>query len=512
MRAFTIPKKPFLKPDAGKKKKLAVVFATSEATPYAKTGGLADVSGALPDALAKLGVEVHLFIPLYAVVDRKSAGIGKKKPRKITVPISARFPEGNMHTVKRGEDFSVHFIEHEGYFGREHLYNTPVADYPDNCERFVFFCRAVIEGIRALDIRPDIIHANDWQTALLPVYLKTLFKDDPLFAKTASAITIHNMSFQGLFAQQDWHLTGLPWNIYASGGMEFYKKVNFLKGGILFADVITTVSQSYVSEIKTPEFGWGLDGVLRERSASLLGVLNGIDTRVWNPASDNLIPANYTWKNLAGKAVCKSGLLEELGLSQGGEPLFGMVSRLTDQKGMSLLVETLDGLLDNNAKFIVLGSGSPHYEDYFRALAVRRPGRVAAVIGYDEGLAHRIEAGADIFLMPSIYEPCGLNQMYSLRYGTPPVVRATGGLNDTVTEYNTATGEGNGFKFTEPTPHAFFWKTAEALAILRNRPREWGKIVHNGMREDHSWDRSAKSYMRIYRAALSARKTGRGGF
>jgi starch synthase len=512
MRAFAIPKKPLSKPDAGKKKKLTVVFVASEATPYAKTGGLADVSGALPEALAKLGVEVHMFIPLYAVVDRKSAGIGKKRPVRITVPISARFPEGNVHTVQRGEGFFVHFIEHEGYFGREHLYNTADGDHADNCERFVFFCRSVIEGIRALGIKPDIIHANDWQTALLPVYLKTIFRDDPLFAKTASAITIHNISFQGLFPQQDWHLTGLPWDIYASGRMEFYKKVNFLKGGILFADVITTVSESYASEIKTPEFGWGLHGVLQNRSASLYGVLNGIDTQVWNPASDNLIPASYTWKNLAGKAVCKSRLLEEMGLPQGGEPLLGIVSRLTDQKGMSLLVETLDGLLDNNARIVVLGSGSSHYEEYFKALAVRRPDRVAVKIGYDEGLAHRIEAGADIFLMPSIYEPCGLNQMYSLRYGTPPVVRATGGLNDTVTEYNPATGDGNGFKFADPTPHAFFWKTAEALAIFRNRPAEWGKIVHNGMIEDHSWDRSAKSYTRIYRAALSARKTGRGGF
>jgi starch synthase len=506
MRAFTIPKKPLSKPNAGKKKKLTVVFATSEAAPYAKTGGLADVSGALPAALAKLGVEVHLFMPLYAVVDRKSAGIGKRKPKKITVPISTRFPEGNVHTVRRGEDFFAHFIEHEGYFGREHLYNTTAGDYPDNCERFVFFCRGVVEAVRALGVKPDIIHANDWQTALLPVYLKTVLKDDPLFAKTASAMTIHNISFQGLFAQNDWHLTGLPWDIYASGRMEFYRKINFLKGGIFFADAVITVSESYASEIKTPEFGWGLDGVLRERSASLSGVLNGIDTQVWNPGADKLIPAKYTSKNLDGKAVCKSGLLDEIGLPHGGEPLMGLVTRLTGQKGMGLLAETLDALLDNNVKLVVLGSGSPDHEAYFSALALRRPDRVAVRIGYDEGLAHRIEAGADIFLMPSLYEPCGLNQMYSLRYGTPPVVRATGGLNDTVSEYNPVTGEGNGFKFTEPTPHAFFWKTAEALNILRNRPREWSKIMSNGMREDHSWDRSARSYMRIYRSALGARK------
>lgn len=488
-----------------KKKKLTVVFATSEATPYAKTGGLADVSGALTKALAQMGVDVHLFMPLYRVVDRRDAGIGKRKPHKITIPISARFPEGNVHTVRRGDGFFVHFIEHEGYFGREHLYNTPVGDYADNCERFVFFCRGVIEGIRILGIRPDIIHANDWQTSLLPVYLKTIFKDDPLFSKTASALTIHNLSFQGLFARHDWHLTGLPWDVYASGKMEFYKKVNFLKGGILFADVITTVSESYAAEIKTPGFSWGLDGVLRERQASLHGILNGIDTEVWNPATDKLIPANYTWKRLDGKAVCKRGLLEELRLPQGGEPLFGLVSRLTGQKGMSLLAETLDGLLDNNVKLAVLGSGSPNYEAYFTALASRRPDRVAVRIGYDEGLAHRIEAGADIFLMPSLYEPCGLNQMYSLRYGTPPVAHATGGLNDTVSDYNPATGEGNGFKFGEPTPHSFYWKTAEALTILRNRPREWSKIVHNGMREDHSWDRSARSYIRIYRSALGAK-------
>jgi starch synthase len=501
-----IPKKSLSKPDAGAKKKLTVILATSEAAPYAKTGGLADVSGSLARALAGLGVEVHLFMPLYAVVDRKSAGIGKKKPARITIPISARRPEGYVHTAKVSENFSAHFIEHEGYFGREHLYNTPSGDYADNCERFVFFCRGVLEGTKVLGIKPDIIHANDWQASLLPVYLKTVFKDDPYFAKTASALTIHNLSFQGHFAQRDWHLTGLPWDIFASGRMEFYKMVNFLKGGILFSDVITTVSQSYASEIKTPEFGWGLEGVLRERSASLHGVLNGIDTDVWNPAADKLIPASYTPKKLAGKAVCKSRLLEELGLPQGAEPLLGIVTRLTDQKGMGLLAETLDRILDNNVKLAVLGSGAPNHEAYFNALAARRPDRVAVRIGYDEGLAHRIEAGSDIFLMPSLYEPCGLNQMYSLRYGTPPVVRATGGLNDTVDDYNPATGEGNGFKFTEPTPHAFFWKTAEALNILRNRPREWSRIVHNGMIGDYSWDRSARSYIRIYKSALAARK------
>lgn len=506
MRLFTIPKKPHSKPEAGKKKKLTVVFATSEAAPYAKTGGLADVSGALAKALAGLGVEVRLFMPLYAVVDRKDAGIGKKKPVKISAPISARFPEGYVHTAKVGDNFFVHFVEHEGYYGREHLYNTPSGDYADNCERFVFFCRSVLEGSKALGIRPDIVHANDWQASLLPVYLKTVFKDDPFFSKTASALTIHNLSFQGHFAPRDWHLTGLPWDIYASGRMEFYRKINFLKGGILFADAITTVSKSYAAEIKTPEFGWGLDGVLRERSASLHGVLNGIDTDVWDPATDRLIPANYSWKGLKGKAVCKASLLEELRLPQGGEPLFGLVTRLTDQKGMGLLAETLDRILDNNAKLAVLGSGTAEYEEYFRSLASRRPDRVAVRIGYDEGLAHRIEAGADIFLMPSLYEPCGLNQMYSLRYGTPPVVRATGGLNDTVDDYNPATGEGNGFKFAEHTPHAFFWKTAEALNVLRNRPKEWGKIVLNGMKEDHSWDRSAKSYIQIYKSALATLK------
>ncbi|MBI4666937.1 MAG: glycogen synthase GlgA [Nitrospinae bacterium] len=488
-------------------KPLTVAFAVSEAAPFAKTGGLADVGGALPHALAELGHDVHLFMPLYRQVDRRAAGV-TSKGIPLNVPISARVPSGKAYTVRRN-GLTVHFIEQAAYFDRDHLYNTPGGDYADNCERFVFFCRGVLEALRALKIRPDVIHAHDWQTALIPVYLKTLYKDDPVVGGVPSVFTIHNLGFQGVFWHLDWHLTGLPWGLYTSGALEFYGKINLMKGALLFSDIISTVSGTYASEIKTREHGWGLEGVLKDRSADLYGVLNGIDTDAWNPATDQLIPANFSVRNLEGKKKCKQALMAEMGFNPCEAPVIGVVSRLVEQKGMDILAEMADGLLDNDVRLVALGTGSPRFEEFFRGLAARRPDRAACIVGYDETLAHRIEAGADIFLMPSRYEPCGLNQLYSLRYGTAPVVRATGGLNDTIREFNPATGDGNGFKFHEPTPHALYWKTVEAITLLKNRPGEWEKMIRQGMKEDHSWSKSARSYQSLYR---QARARAGGGF
>ncbi|MBI5814559.1 MAG: glycogen synthase GlgA [Nitrospinae bacterium] len=476
---------------------LTIVFVVSEAVPFIKTGGLGDVGGALPAALAEEGAKVHVFVPRYK-------GIGAAIPKgarpeaKVAVPMSTRLPEGEIYTLKKdGVDF--HFVGNENYFGRDHLYNTPEGDYLDNLERFAFFCRAALEGVKALGIKPDIVHANDWQTALVPVYLKTIYMDDPVLGGVPGVYTIHNLGYQGLFNPRDWRHTGLDFRHYRNGEMEFYGGINLMKGGLVFADLITTVSPTYASEIKTREHGWGLDGVLRKRADALCGVLNGIDTKVWNPAGDKLIPANYTPAGLAGKKVCKEKLFEELGQPPGNDPLIGVVSRLVEQKGMDLFAEVIDSLLDDGMRVAMLGSGSPAFEELFRELAARRPDRASVRIGYDEGLAHRIEAGSDIFLMPSRYEPCGLNQMYSLRYGAAPVVRATGGLNDTVSDYDPVTGAGNGFKFHEPSAHALYWKTSEAAAILRGKPDDWYRMVKRAMKEDYSWSKSARTYLGVYK-------------
>ncbi|MGK7345936.1 MAG: glycogen synthase GlgA [Candidatus Nitrospinota bacterium M3_3B_026] len=484
-----------------KKRPLTIVMASSEAVPYSKTGGLADVAGALSRALAGLGHNVHLFTPLYGAVNRKSAGI-PERGITVKVPISSREVRGRILSAAAGK-VKVRFVENDNYYGRRGLYNAPEGDYPDNAERFVFFCRAVLEGIRRLKIRPDVIHVNDWQTSLIPVYMKTLYRDDPAVGRAASLLTIHNLGYQGVFWKLDWHLTGLPWRLFSPGGLEFHDRINFLKGGIVFSDVITTVSETYAKEIMTPELGWGLEETLKGRKEDLRGVLNGIDTKAWSPATDPLIPANYTASDLAGKEVCKKALLEEMGLPPGDEPLMACVSRLASQKGFDLLAPVIERMLDEGARFVLLGSGDRGLEDFFRSLAEARPGSMAVRIGYDEGLAHRIEAGADLFLMPSHYEPCGLNQMYSLAYGTAPVVRATGGLNDTVTDYDPATGKGNGFKFTERTPRALYEKTAFALRLFRENRGAWVKMVKRGMREDHSWSHSAGKYERLYRLALS---------
>lgn len=488
-----------------KKDALTVVIASSEAVPYSKTGGLAEVAGSLSAALAGLGHETHLFSPLYRVV--KKSGISlPKKGVSVEAPISTRYSKGEVLSLKRG-GVHTHFIKNDTYYDRDHLYNTQSGDYADNAERFIFFSRAVLEGIRKLGIRPDVIHVNDWQTSLIPIYMRTIYKKDPDISAAASLLTIHNLGYQGVFWKLDWHLTGLDWKLFNPEGLEFYDKINFLKGGIVFSDVITTVSETYARDITTPEHGWGLDGILRSKADDLHGVLNGIDTDVWNPATDKLIPAKYTADDLGGKRICKAKLLEEMGLPPGDEPVLGVISRLVEQKGFDILAPVVDRMLENGVKLVLLGSGREAFETLFKSLAEKRPDNAAVRIGYDEGLAHRIEAGADMFLMPSHYEPCGLNQMYSLAYGTAPVVRATGGLNDTVRNFDPVTGKGNGFKFEGVAPEALREKVMEALNLYRKDPAAWRKMMVNGMNEDHSWASSSRMYEKLYRQA--AAKSGK---
>lgn len=486
-------------------------MVASEAVPFSKTGGLADVAGALPVALAALGHEVHLFTPLYRATDRKGLGI-PNRGKKLVVPISSRQVEGRLISVTR-EGVNVHLVERDDYFDREALYHTAAGDYPDNLERFAFFCKATLAGIEKIGIVPDVVHANDWQTALIPVYLKTTHADRSTFARTASLMTIHNLGYQGHFGAMGWHLTGLPWELYRSdGGLEFFGRINLLKGGLLFADTITTVSRTYAEEIQRTEDGWGLDGILRDRAAqgAVAGVLNGVDTAVWNPSCDPLIPAPFSLADMSGKRVCKRELLAAFDLSDTDAPVMGVVSRLAEQKGFDLLIQVIDSLLDAGARLCLLGSGQQWIVDAFADLAKRRPDEAGVRFVYDERLAHLVEAGSDLFLMPSHYEPCGLNQMYSLAYGTPPLVRATGGLNDTVESFDPATGLGNGFKFVRASAIALQETALAAINLYLHNRVAWDKMVARGMAEDHSWNAAAGEYTVLYRAACGVARQRRG--
>ncbi|MFQ5893964.1 MAG: glycogen synthase GlgA, partial [Nitrospinota bacterium] len=384
-------------------------------------------------------------------------------------------------------------------------------DYPDNAERFVFFSRGVMEAIKALGLRPHVLHCNDWQTGLSPVYLKTLYREDPAVAEMATVFSVHNLGYQGLFPRDDVLMTGLGWELFTPEGVEFYNQLGFLKGGLMFADVLSTVSETYAKEIQTEEFGHGLDGVLRHRSADLYGIVNGIDYEVWNPATDPHLAANYSPADLTGKAACKQALQEEMGLpAEGAPPLVGIVSRLADQKGLDLVVEGMDRLLGLGLQLVILGSGEAHYHEALQAAAVRYPKQLGLVLGFDEGLAHRIEAGADMFLMPSRYEPCGLNQLYSLKYGTIPIVRATGGLEDTIIDYSEAQGAWTGFKFRPHTTEAMVEAVGKACRVYADRP-VWQRLMERAMAQDFSWDTSARAYVALYRRAVARATAARQG-
>jgi starch synthase len=470
-----------------------ILFVASEVAPWSKTGGLGDVAGALPRALAARGHAVHVVAPRCGTIDAEEAGFVRRD--------GALRVRGEATTlwVKEGRP-TFHLLEHERFFGgRRELYAEGGHDYGDNAERFAWLARAALAIPSALRLRPRIVHANDWQAGLCPWLLRHEHAQDPALSGARSVFTIHNLAYQGVFPKQVVPSLGLPWDTFQVDAMEFHDQLSFMKAGLSFADALTTVSPTYAREILTPEGGHGLDAVLRHRRADLHGILNGIDVAEWDPARDPHLPAHYSARDLGGKAACKAGLQRELGLPIRPDlPLVGMVTRLADQKGIDLVVTTLDDLLGREVQLAVLGSGSRAYEEAFARVARERPDRVAARIGFDEGLAHRIEAGADVFLMPSRFEPCGLNQMYSLRYGTPPVVRAVGGLEDTVDDFDGWT-RGTGFKFKDYTPHALLLALRRALDCWRDR-RAWRGIVLRGMAQDFSWDRSARSYEALYEA------------
>lgn len=491
-----------LRAATGGKRAVDIVFVASEAVPFAKTGGLADVAGALPRALEQQGHRVSLFLPGYrrarqTGLELADIGLG------LEIPIGARTVPGRvLRATLPGSGVAAYLIDQPDYFDRDGLYGDASGDYGDNCSRFVFFDRGVIEAIRSLGLRPDVIHCNDWQTGLIPAYLRTLDAGDPDLSAAGTLLTIHNLAYRGLFRRRDMALTGLDWRLFDWRQLEFHGKLCFLKAGLVFADVLSTVSPTYAHEILSPWYGDGLDGLFRDRKADLYGILNGIDPDAWRPANEPMIAERYDASTVVeGKAMCKVRLQEHAGLELRPEvPLFAQVGRLDPQKGWDLLAEVADRLLGRDVQLVVLGAGHAKYHAMLDDLARRHPGRCAAFLGFDDAMAHRIEAGADLFLMPSLYEPCGLSQLYSLAHGTVPIVRATGGLADTVVDATPralAEGTATGFRFAEPTAAALWQAIERALALWPDRDA-WIRLMRTGMSQDWSWSRSAREYTRLY--------------
>lgn len=479
---------------------MKILFSGAEATPYAKSGGLADVLGALPVALRQLGHDVRLLLPRYGWIQRDGL---QQYPRPVEVPLGSGRRLGALREDLRAP-LPVYFLEHDAYFDRPWPYGPPGGAYDDNCARFSFLSAGTLAACRVLGFEPDVIHVHDWHTALTPVLLNT--REQGPLARAATVLTIHNMGYQGRFPKEELRHTGLGWEHFTHLGLELFDDLCLLKGGILHATKITTVSPTYAREIQTPEGGFGLDGVARERAADLHGVINGIDTSIWNPATDPHLAARFGPDDLTGKAACKADLQRSLGLPVRPEtPLLGLVTRITWQKGTDLLAEALEPLLGLDCQAVILGAGDPALEQILMQKARRQPDRLAVVLGYDESLAHRIEAGADLFLMPSRYEPCGLNQLYSQRYGTLPVVRATGGLLDTVVE---SEENGTGFIFQDPTPGALLAAVARAVQMYREEPDRFLARQIRSMRKTTGWDTAARSYEAIYEEAMASR-TGR---
>ena len=485
-----------------------ILFVTTEAVPFAKTGGLADVAGALPQELNRMGENVTVVMPAFRQVFQAGVPI-ETTDITFQVPIAGKTVEGRLLRSKLpGSDVPVYLIQQGQYFDREQLYGEGGEDYADNCERFVFFCRAVLAMISRLGLGPDIVHCNDWQTALIPAYLKSEYADKPGFRQIKTLYTIHNLAYQGSFWHWDMGLTGLDWSLFNWQQMEFYGKLNLMKTGLVFADWINTVSPRYAQEIQAEELGCGLDGVLRSRADRLSGIINGVDYGDWNPATDPRLAENYDVDSFREKkAVCKAALQQEMGLPQEADALLiGLVGRFVQQKGFDLIGKVIpEWLGTTRAQWALLGTGQPEYENQLRHLANNFPDRVSVCNTFSNDLAHRIEAGADVFLMPSRYEPCGLNQLYSLRYGTVPIVRATGGLADTITDATNealAGGTANGFSFEPYEAQSLSAALWRAQNLYRDKAA-WHRLIETGMRQDWSWSRSAEEYRQLYRQATA---------
>ncbi|MCS7055657.1 MAG: glycogen synthase GlgA [Thermoflexales bacterium] len=480
-----------------------ILFIAAECAPYAKTGGLADVVGALPRSLRAMGHDVIVVMPRYASINGDRYGL-----RWFHGPMGVWMGDAQewcaVHTTSNG-GAPVYFIESQKYFDRWGLYHdADFNDYQDNPRRFGFLTRAGLQLCKDIGFKPDVVHAHDWHTALAPAYLKIWHWNDPLLGDAASLLTIHNIAYQGRYPAHHMDYLGLQWRNFTPDKFEDHGAINFLKGGIVYADMVNTVSPNYARETRTPELGYGMAPYLNAKGENYIGILNGCDYAQWNPEDDKLIPARYSRDDLSGKAICKRALQRRMDLEVSPDtPVIGVVSRMVEQKGLHLLAQCIEGIVANmRVQFAILGSGEKALEHFFGQLPARCPGRVGSYIGYNEELAHWIEAGADFFLMPSLFEPCGLNQMYSLRYGTLPIVRATGGLDDTVQQYDEATGDGTGFKFYEPSAHAIYYTVGWAVSTYYDRPQHMQKMIRAAMAQDFSWERSAEQYVRAYEQAI----------
>ena len=479
-----------------------IAFVASEGVPFSKTGGLADVVGALPHALAALGHQVSVYLPRYRqtkLTDPETV-VGS-----ITIPFDDKYRFASVVKGASQSGASFYFIDYPEYFDREALYGTPAGDYPDNAERFALFSRAVLEATKILGV-PHIFHCHDWQSALVPVLLRTVYAEDPAFRDVGTVFTIHNIGYQGLFPAEVLPLLMLPWDLFTMSKMEFFGQVNFLKGALTYSDFVTTVSRKYSQEIQTAEYGFGLEGVLRNRAATVTGILNGVDYDEWSPQADKFIAAKYSPQDLSGKGKCKQDLLAAFGVNRvdAKVPVIGVVSRFAEQKGFDLIAQIMDRLAREEMIVVVLGSGDKQYEELFTRLNKQFPNKIALKVAYDNAIAHKVEAGADMFLMPSKYEPCGLNQIYSLKYGTVPIVRATGGLDDTIEPWDARSGKGTGFKFTDYTGEALLLTIKHALQAYRDQT-SWQVLMRNGMGKDFSWNASAREYGKVYERVKQVR-------
>jgi len=488
-------------------KKLKILFIASEVAPFAKSGGLADVAGALPQALKKIGHDVRVVMPRYYIVDKSNL-----------TPLEGEMgvPMGSMGEAWAGVlegrlgDVPIYFIEHEHFFGRKGLYGEGGFSFPDNDNRFIFFTRAAMQLAKKLHFKPDILHANDWHTAVAPLFLNTHYINDETFSNCASVFTIHNMQHQGQFYKGVMDVLDVGWYHFNHHDLEEHDGVNFLKSAIAHTDAVTTVSNKYAQEIKTSEFGCGLEATISHHSDKLFGILNGVDYNEWNPSIDKLIASNYDIKKMKGKAACKKDLQKEFGLKQDKKiPVIGLVGRLAEQKGIDLLAASIWDLLQLEVQIVLLGTGEYWAEHFFSDIAAKYPDKFACFIGYRNDLAHKIEAGSDFFLMPSNFEPCGLNQIYSLRYGTLPIVRATGGLDDTIENYDEYSGNGTGFKFYDATSNALVDTVGWAVYTWYNHPKAIKKLIANAMEKHFSWDDAATSYTDIYELAMAKRNSRR---
>jgi len=493
-------------------KKFKILFVTSEVVPFVKTGGLADVSAALPQMLSELGHEIRIVVPKYGAVDDRKFKIHEVvRLKDLVVKIGNKdvmFSLKSCFLPGQKVRVQIYFLDNQEYFGsRNSLYSDPMTgkDYPDNDERFTLLSRAVFELIIKLGWIPDIIHCNDWQCGLIPAYLKTVYKDEENFDQFKTLFTIHNLAYQGVFNSTSFKVTGLPENLNTNKGILNNGKMNFMKSGLQFADVINTVSETYANEIRTSdELGEGLKDVLAKRKNDLYGIINGIDTKVWNPEKDKHLPKKYSLKNIQQKVVNKQALAEKFGFEFNEDvPVIGLISRLYDSKGIDLIQKAFPQIIDQEIQFILLGTGDKNYHTFFDQMSRKYKQKFACYLGFNDDLAHLIEGGADMLLMPSKYEPCGLNQMYSLKYGTVPLVRETGGLADTVIRYNEKTGQGNGFMFKKYNTIDFLAELKHAIKIYNNK-EAWAKIVRNGMKADFSWNSSAKKYIELYKTILSS--------